>query len=299
MNKYPKQIPTISFKGNIPHNAYRFSQNSMATTFEIYAIHEDADYLEQAVREAFRELDRLEQELSRFIPNSDISRINNLRKNQSTRIGLDAFECLKLCAMLSIETHGAFDITQGKDSRLHSLKLDESNMNVTLLDDSIHIDLGGFAKGYALDVLSKLLLEWDIKSALIHGGMSSVLALAEPPGENGWPVTMSHPAQGGKIISTVYLKLRALSGSGLQKGSHILNPNTGKPVEDRLAAWASTPDGAKSDALSTAFMVMAPEEIDAFCNKNPDTGALVILKNEKEREKKTSVFKYGDWNFLG
>ena len=292
------EFPMIRFKGKMPHDAYRFSKNSMATTFEIFAIHDDTNYLGQAVREAFLELERLEQELSRFISNSDISRINNLQKSQSTQIGLDAFECLKQCAELASETNGAFDITQGKNTGLQSIRLDESNFSVTLLDDSIHVDLGGFAKGYALDLMAKLLLEWDIKSALIHGGQSSVLALAEPTGEKGWPVTLSHPSQSGKILSLVHLKYSALSGSGLQKGYHIFNPRTGKPVDDKLAAWASTPDGATSDAMSTAFIVMTPEEIEEFCIKNPDTRGLVILKADNDREKKTSVIKCGDWDFL-
>lgn len=298
MTKPSKEFPRIQFHGKIPHKAYRFSHSSMATVFEIFAIHDDLGYTEQAAREAFRELDRLELELSRFIENSDISRINSLQRNQSTRIGLDAFECLKQCAELTRRTKGAFDVTTGKRSGLQSLKLDESNFSVKLLIDSIHIDLGGFAKGYAIDLIAKTLLEWDVKSALIHGGQSSVLALAEPTGEKGWPVTLSHPFQSGKILSLAYLNHRALSGSGLQKGHHIFNTRTGKPVDDRLAAWASSSYGATSDALSTAFMVMNLEEIEEFCLKNPDTRGLVILKANNDREKKTSVIKCGDWDLL-
>ena len=58
--------------------AHRFSHQAMATTFEVFIVHGDARYAEQAAWAAFDELDRLEAELSRFIENSDISRINNL-----------------------------------------------------------------------------------------------------------------------------------------------------------------------------------------------------------------------------
>jgi thiamine biosynthesis lipoprotein len=288
----------ILFQGKIPHNAYRFSHNSMATVFEIFAVHDDGGYAEQAAWQAFRELDRLEQELSRFIENSDITRINNLGKNQSTHIGLDAFECLKRCAQLTTETNGAFDITAGKNTGMHLLQLDESNFSVLLLADSIHVDLGGFGKGYAVDQIARLFREWDIESALFHGGKSSVLALAGPPGEKGWPVTVSDPDQTGQILSHVSIKYRALSSSGLQKGHHIINPRTGKPVEDRLAAWASTSDGATSDALSTAFMVMSPEEIEEYCKKNPDTQGLVILKDREGPQYRNSLLKFGDWDSL-
>ena len=298
MNKSSKEIPRLQFQGKIPHKACRFSHNAMATVFEIFTIHEDTEYAEQAAREAFRELDRLELELSRFIENSDISRINALRKNQSAQIGLDAFECLRRCAELTRQTEGAFDITARSRTRLNQLILDESDFHVTLLADSIHIDLGAFGKGYTIDVMANLFREWDIGSVLIHGGKSSVLALAEPPGEKGWPVTLSDPSRSGQILSHVHLKNRALSASGLEKGQHIINPRTGKPVDDKLAAWASSSDGAKCDALSTAFMVMNLEKIKEFCTKNPDTSGLVILKADNDREEKTSVIKCGDWDSL-
>lgn len=305
MVKPSKEIPKIQFDGNTPHKACRFSHNAMATVFEIFTIHEDAGYAEQAAREAFRELDRLELELSRFIENSDISRINNLRKNQYAQIGLDAFECLKQCARLTSQTNGAFDITARSRGHLNQLKLDESDFSVTLLVDSIHIDLGAFGKGYAIDVMARLFKEWDIGSVLIHGGQSSVLALAEPWGEKGWPVTLSDPSRSGEKLSHVHLKNRALSASGLEKGHHIINPHTGKAVVDRIAAWASTSACATSDALSTAFMVMASEEIEKYCRINPETQGLLILRDETADQKsraddKTShlLLKYGDWESL-
>lgn len=293
-----KKKPMIQFQGKFPHNAYRFSHNSMATVFEIFVIHDDAAYAEQAAWEAFREIDRLELELSRFIENSDISRINTLGKNQSAQIGLDAFECLKQCIQLTSKTEGAFDITVGSDTSMNLLQLDESNFSVKLLANDIHIDLGGFGKGYAIDIMAKLLGEWDIESAFIHGGRSSVLALAEPTGEKGWPITLSDPAQSGQIVSHVYLKHRAMSASGLEKGNHIIDPLTGKAVESRLAAWASTSRCATSDALSTAFMVMAPEEIQDYCQRNPDTQGLVILKNGSSGEKRNPILTFGNWDTL-
>ena len=78
------------------HGIHRFAHEAMATTFEIFIQHKNARYARQAAAAAFMELDRLEGELSRFIDNSDISRINNLNVNQSLRIGLAAFECLRL-----------------------------------------------------------------------------------------------------------------------------------------------------------------------------------------------------------
>jgi thiamine biosynthesis lipoprotein len=298
MNNRAGEIPLIRFRGKIPHEAYRFSHKSMATIFEVFVIHDDPLYGEQAAQAAFHELDRLEQELSRFIANSDINRINNLRRNQSVRVGLDAFECLKQCAELTRRTHGAFDVSFGQNSGLNGLELDETDFTVTLSADSVRLDLGGFGKGYAIDQMAKLFIEWDIKSVLIHGGQSSVLALDEPLGEKGWPVTLSDPIQTDTILSQIHLNYRALSGSGLQKGHHIFDPRTGKPVEGRLAAWASTPEGAVSDALSTAFMVMSLEEIENYCSRHPNTQGLVILRGRKDTMNRNPVFTFGDWNSL-
>jgi len=154
----------------------RFSYEAMATTFEVIILHEDARYAEQAAWAAFDKLDRLEQDLSQFIENSDISRINNLTAGQSIRISLETFECLQLSRRVNAETNGAFDITIGfllscwrnpdKTLRIPSkeelkiarqrtgmdlFKLDESQCTVELLRDKVQIDLGGIGKGYAID----------------------------------------------------------------------------------------------------------------------------------------------------
>ena len=310
-----KDIPIVQIHGKTYHEALRFSHFAMATVFEIFIIHDDVEYPRQAVREAWQELDRLEQDLSRFIENSDISRINRLRAGQSITVGLDTLECLKQCSQLHKDTFGAFDICIGSllncwSDRKHPpstkslkralentcmdlLELDEIHMCVKGSRDSLSIDLGGFGKGYAIDRIADLLQEWEINSALIHGGKSSVLALDAPSGERGWDVTMSHPGRENEILAHMHLNNRALSGSGMEKGQHIIDPRTGYPVEGRLAAWASTPLGATSDALSTALMVMTPNEIKTYCLEHPDTRAMVILQDMDRNDE--NVLKWGEW----
>ena len=91
----------------------RFSHEAMATTFELLIVHEDKRYASQAAVAAFDEVDRLENELSRFLENSDVTRINNLPAHQSLQLGLDTFECLKIAKRIYNETNGAFDVTIG------------------------------------------------------------------------------------------------------------------------------------------------------------------------------------------
>jgi thiamine biosynthesis lipoprotein len=92
----------------------RFSHQAMATEWEILVFHDDAVYSEQAARAAFDTLNRLEQDLSRFHPNSDISRINRAPADEEVVVGVDAFECLLLCRELHEQTFHAFDITIGR-----------------------------------------------------------------------------------------------------------------------------------------------------------------------------------------
>ena len=130
--------------------AIGFQHEAMAAVFEIYIVHEDLEYAEQAARAAFRAIDKLEAQLSRFVENSDISRINNLKAGHSTVVGLDTFECLELCVQINKDTFGAFDITVGslyecwlnKDKSLRKptddqLRVAKENtgMNLLELDD--------------------------------------------------------------------------------------------------------------------------------------------------------------------
>jgi len=298
----------------------RFSHEAMATTFEILVVHEDEVYARHAAAAAFDEVDKLEAELSRFIENSDISRINRLAAGQPLRIGLDAFECLKTSQKICDQTGGAFDVTFGtakienRKSKIENsadgscarlIKLNEADYTVELQTSPVKIDLGGIGKGYAVDRMAELLREWGVETALISGGYSSVLALDAPAGTKGWPVTLSDPprrfasqtrSSGGKqILAHRYLQGRALSGSGLQKGRHIIDPRTARPVKGKRAAWASAPDAATADALSTAFMVMTPDEVEKYCLLHPEVLAMLILEDVSKDPSKDKILRFGPW----
>lgn len=294
------------------------SREAMATVFEVYIIHEDIQYAQQAAWQAMEELDRLEHELSRFIENSDIYRINNLAPFESLRIGLKTLECLQLGNLLFVETNGAFDITIGfivdrwfhkktnstqltttqpnvhLPSRFDLIELDTDQNKVRMLSDHVTLDLGGIGKGYALDQMAELLREWSIETALIHGGTSTVLCSGAPDGLRGWPVTLRNPVNRKQVLARIDLENQSISGSGLIKGQPIINPRTAKPVEGKIASWALSKTAATSDALSTAFMVMNPEEIEGYCKRHRDVRAIIISEEnqKKGRIRKTS---YGSW----
>src|SRR5262245_61414217 len=100
---------------------FRFRHEAMATVFEIIIPETDADETaaHNAANELILEIDKLEEQLSRFRPGSDIGRISFLTKGQRTLIGLAAFDCLQLAKAMHEETSGAFDITVGPLMKLH------------------------------------------------------------------------------------------------------------------------------------------------------------------------------------
>ncbi|MBD3385681.1 hypothetical protein GF407_12250 [candidate division KSB1 bacterium] len=305
-----ENIPLFNMTGGAVETARCYSHTAMATLFQIYVIHPETSYAEQAAWDAFDKVDQLEQEFSRFLPNSDISRINALPKNGSISISVDTYACLQVCKQLYEITFGAFDITIGnlyelwldddkslknpstrdikaaQDSTgMHHIRLDSRNLNLSKLGHNINLDLGGVGKGFALDRIKDVLQDWEIKTALIHAGYSSVLALGKPFQLDGWPVTISDPLGGTKVLTTLFLKHIALSGSGIIKGRHIIDPEEGKPVHNRIAAWTRGDTAAICDGLSTALMVMNDAEIERFHNTHPKISLLLCNRSDQEKDK--------------
>jgi len=278
-----------------PTGALRFSHQAMNTVFEIVCTHPDPAYARQAAWAAFDVSGRLEQELSRFIENSDISRINSLAAGESVRVSRWTMESLELARLAWAETAGAFDISLG--TGLDRLSLDPRRLEVRANAGGARLDLGGIGKGYAVDRMAEVLAEWGVERAVVHGGFSSVLALEAPEGSEGWPLTMSAP-DGAAAAPFVFIQARymAFSASGTQKEDHIVDPRTGQPVRSRRAAWASAAvsdlaefcrrardiTGASAgaaainespaavvEAFSTAFLILDASEIRDCCRRYP------------------------------
>jgi FAD:protein FMN transferase len=278
----PKGIPGL----------LRFSHEAMHTVYEVFSVHPDRRYAAQAAQVAFDLVDQLERELSRFIANSDITRINNLQAGQEARVGHATVECLAIARHISDLTGGAFDISLG--SGLATLDFDGDG-RVRASADGVRLDLGAIGKGYAVDRMAEVLEEWDLGPALVHGGFSSLLALEPPEGHAGWPLTMSDPLEPSRVLARLSLRQTAVGASGLQQGDHIRDPRTGRPVRGRLAAWAALPRppnpgsqsaaaaegprlaaAAVADAVTTAFMVMTPGEIQALCDTSRGLQAWIL-----------------------
>lgn len=263
-------------------DAHRFSHEAMATVFEVLCIHEDGRYARQAADAAFALVDRLEQQLSRFVANSDVSRVNALTAGQSTGVSATTLECLAIARHLYDVTSRTFDVSVG--TGLESLELDPDTHTIHARQGGVRLDLGGIGKGYAIDRMAELLGEWEVHESLVHGGFSSVLALEPPPGREGWLLSLSAPG-GGDILARVRARRRAFSASGTRKGRHIQDPRTGRVVANR-AVWVSISGGAPAggspaavaEGLSTAFMILGEEQIRDLCKDGPGLEAWLLLE---------------------
>jgi thiamine biosynthesis lipoprotein len=287
----------------------RFSHEAMATVFEVQAVHPDAHYAAQAAQAAFDLANRLERDLSRFLTNSDIGRVNHLTAGGRTQVSAPTMECLVIARHVFDLTGGAFDVSIG--TGLPSLELDPDRCLVHATSGGVRVDLGGIGKGYAVDLMAELLEEWGLGSALVHGGFSSVLALDAPAGAGAWPLTLSDPAAPSRVLARLSVCQTAFGASGSLKGDHIVDPRTGEPPRGRRAAWVAVPRPAKAvsgtlddagprfaaaalaDGLATAFMLLDPGDVDDLCTRNPGLEAWILREPAESPEGEPRLFHFG------
>src|SRR5207237_8707970 len=150
------------------------------------------------------------------------------------------------------------------------------------------LDLGGIAKGYAVDRVVRLLRQRRVAAALISAGGSTIYALGAPPGRDAWDVAIEDPIDSRKTALTIRLKDRAVSVAGTSvkwfeaqgvRYSHIMDPRTGRPVQGVLSVAVLANSGTAGDALDDAFFVLGPERRRDYMNRIPGTEAMLFLQD--------------------
>jgi FAD:protein FMN transferase len=283
----------------------------MACVYAIEAYGPDEEALPRAVEEAFDEVDRIDRLMSHYKPESPISRVNREAAGRPVALDPELFDFLFEALRYSDESDGAFDITVGPlmkawgffrgDGRVPSdealaaarrhvgaahIALDARTRTIRFDEPGVELDLGGIAKGYAVDRAVQVLMRRKIVAALVDAGGSTMYGLGAPPGRDGWDVTLQDPIDARKAALTVRLSDRALSVAGTSEKSfeaggvtysHIMDPHTGRPVQGVLTVAVLAGSGTSGDALDDALFVLGPERSRRYLARRPGVTAFFFL----------------------
>lgn len=286
----------------------------MGTEFRLVFYAADGERAVEAARAAFARIAALDRALSDYDSESELSRLGRSSDGPGpapwVALSDDLFRVLAGAAEVSAATDGAFDVTVGRLTQLwrrarrqgarpseahladarasvgwRALELDPSGPRARLGLRGMRLDLGGIAKGYALDQALAALAEHGAPRALVDGG-GDVAASAPPPGEPGWRVAIAgldsaDPLRdrAGRVVSLAH---GALATSGDlerfvvldgKRYSHLLDPRSGEALRERGLASVAASDGMRADAWATALSVLGPEEGPRFLARQPGLGA--------------------------
>jgi thiamine biosynthesis lipoprotein len=172
------------------------------------------------------------------------------------------------------------------------IKLNQRNRTVTLRAANMQLDLGGIAKGYAVDEAMKILKANCIRRAFVAAS-GDMLTSAPPLDREGWRVEIRSVDQFGNLYPrTVHLKHQALSTSGdteqyveinSRRYSHIVDPRTGHGLTNRLQVTVVSESSTKSDSHATALSVLGIENGLKFAQQKNLQALILDLKNNKPR----------------
>jgi len=259
------------------------SRRLMWTKFEIVAYGQDRARLSEAAEAAFEEIDRLDRQMSNYSETSELTYINRNAARAEVIVEKELFDFLKGSVEYSRATDGAFDITVGplmkawgffkgqgrvpKADELASvmaqvgyrhIKLNEQNHTIRFDREGVEIDLGGIAKGYAVDRAAAILRDSGVTSALVTSGTSSICAIGAPPRQAAWRVEVSDPLNRSQHLTSIELKDQSISTSGCNEKTfelggktycHIMDPRTGQPIDGIVSATIITPMGVDAEVF--------------------------------------------------
>ncbi len=233
---------------------YNRECEAMGTRFDVWLRGTELEHLEAVAIAVCEEIVRLDGLLSRFDPRSEIARINREANEKPLRIDREMFALLEHCERGRYLTEGYFDVTAASDG--NGLRLDVERCTVQFTRPDVAIDLGALGKGYALDCGREILLRYGVKSALLNGGTSSMLAL----GRDEWSVGVRHPLMPQVIVRHLELTNRALSCSAArhrgQAISDVVNPLTGTAIVGAAACVVLAASAVEAEIFSTALLAM-------------------------------------------
>lgn len=284
---------------------------ALGTQTALTVFSQDSSRAEQAIDAAFRELSRVEDIMSLYRPDSEISRLN--RDGFLDNPDPDLVEILSVAKQLAQDTKGAFDVTIQPLWKLHyghaeagtnpsRAEIEEALANVDwqrvrvspqrieLDGEGTAITLNGIAQGFAADAVSRTLAEYGIQHALIDTG--EIGAIGSHAEKDAWSIGIKHPRKENDFLGLAALNGRCLATSGDYETRfsddysqhHLLDTRTGvSPVElSSVSVVAKT--ALQADALSTAVFLLGLKNGRKLIEATPGADALFVTKDGSETQ---------------
>ena len=299
------------FAASVVHaERHEYSRPLMGMAFRIIVHSEDEAKTKRAAKAAFDRVAVLNQIMSDYEPESELSKLSNLAgSGKAAKISDELCSVLDRAQALATQTGGAFDVTAGASVQLwrrarrvkrlppqyvlakalktvgfHRLKLDAKKCTAELTGPGTRLDLGGIAKGHALDEALAVLKKHGLRQALVSAG-GDIVAGAAPPGKEGWRVALIALREETKP-EFLWLTNAAVATSGdlyqfLEvdgtRYSHIVDPRTGTALTEQRLVHVLAPDAITADSLATAISVLGPSEGLHLVTGDKRLGARVAL----------------------
>ncbi|MGR3311386.1 MAG: FAD:protein FMN transferase [Candidatus Brocadiales bacterium] len=291
---------------------FKETRMQMGMFVSITVFERKKDTARKVIDLAFNRIAEIENLMSTYKRGSELSRLNRKAFSESVPLTQDTFIVIKKAIEFSRLSGGAFDITcgplyklwmdAGKIGRLPANKelkkvlrvvgykkidLDVGRRALSFQQNGMELDVGGIAKGYAIDEAAKVLKEHGIESALLDAG-GDLYAMGTKPGGEPWRVGIQDPYHLDStetFLGKLKIKDCAVATSGDyqrftvidgKKYSHIVNPLTGRPVESVPSVTVIANDAITADALATALSVMGAKEGIELAQSIPGVEALII-----------------------
>lgn len=283
------------------------SRLQLGTVVEITAFGPE-NITEEAVRAAFDEIDRIEAMMSSHRVDSEVSHFN--RATQSASLSAETQDVLRAGIRYSRLSDGAFDPTLGNLVRLWGFDSDRqevpesaaiegalkmSGEEAVLFEDGlavkrspgVQLDLGGIAKGFAVDRAIEVLRQGGVQAASVNAG-GDIRLLGQRP-DRLWRVALQHPRKRDGLLGTLELENVAVVTSGDyerffevegERYHHLLDPRTGYPGRLCQGVTVVAETALAADALATAAFILGPDAGIDLLEKQGVDGVIVDADGE-------------------
>lgn len=305
----------------------------MGTFAHLKAIAKDKDTAEKCVETAFAELKKVDDLMSDYKGESEVSRVNSDAAIRPVKVSVPTFKVLQKSVEFSRLSEGAFDITIAPLAELwrtaaesnsvpteedtadarskvgyEKLILDANEMTVRFAVEGMKLDLGGIAKGYAIDRAIEAMQAGGAVGGMVDVGGDIRCFGLPPKGKKTWRIGLQNPAEqdsdeqtlagaADQVLMVLKLTNAAIATSGGyrrfvliegKKHSHIINRDTATSAEGLSSVTIISQNAINADALATAVSVMGPEKGLALIEKIPNTEAILITPSPNYKLIKTT-----------